>query len=89
MKSEHKAVATNKKAYHDYFVEETIEAGLELFGTEVKSVRQGKVNLNLRQKERASQSTAPCVGLWRLFHRIETYHSLAKPFYIHLCHIFL
>lgn len=45
MKSENKAVATNKKAYHDYFVEETVEAGLELFGTEVKSVRQGKVNL--------------------------------------------
>ena len=38
-------VAQNKKAYHDYFVIETYEAGLELFGTEVKSVRQGKVNL--------------------------------------------
>ena len=45
MKSEQKSVATNKKAYHDYFVEETVEAGLELFGTEVKSVRQGKINL--------------------------------------------
>ena len=45
MKSEQKSVATNKKAYHDYFVEETVEAGLELFGTEVKSLRQGKVNL--------------------------------------------
>ncbi len=38
-------VAQNKKAYHDYFVLETYEAGLELFGTEVKSIRQGKVNL--------------------------------------------
>ena len=38
-------VATNRKAYHDYFVLETYEAGLELYGTEVKSVRQGKVNL--------------------------------------------
>ncbi len=38
-------VATNRKAYHDYFVTETYEAGLELYGTEVKSVRQGKVNL--------------------------------------------
>lgn len=38
-------VATNKKAYHDYFVLETYEAGLELKGTEVKSLRQGKVNL--------------------------------------------
>ena len=38
-------VANNKKAYHDYFVLEEYEAGIELFGTEVKSVRQGKVNL--------------------------------------------
>ncbi|MCQ2475575.1 MAG: SsrA-binding protein SmpB [Clostridia bacterium] len=40
-----KFVAQNKKAYHDYFVIEKIEAGIELFGTEVKSIRQGKVNL--------------------------------------------
>ena len=38
-------VASNKKAYHDYFVLETYEAGIELKGTEVKSLRQGKVNL--------------------------------------------
>lgn len=38
-------VAQNKKAYHDYFVLETYEAGIELFGTEVKSIRGGKVNL--------------------------------------------
>lgn len=44
-KSEIKKVAQNKKAYHDYFVLETYEAGLELFGTEVKSIRDGKVNL--------------------------------------------
>ena len=37
-----KLVANNKKAYHDYFIEEKYEAGLELFGTEVKSIRQGK-----------------------------------------------
>ncbi len=37
--------ATNRKAYHDYFVEERFEAGIELFGTEVKSIRQGTVNL--------------------------------------------
>ena len=42
---EMKIVATNKKAYHDYFVEETYEAGVALVGTEVKSVRLGKVNL--------------------------------------------
>ena len=38
-------VAQNKKAYHDYFVEETYEAGIELFGTEVKSVRQSAVSI--------------------------------------------
>lgn len=40
-----KVLALNRKARHDYFVEETYEAGIELFGTEVKSLRQGKVNL--------------------------------------------
>ncbi|MCM1544572.1 MAG: SsrA-binding protein SmpB [Ruminococcus sp.] len=38
-------VSQNKKAYHDYFVLETYEAGIELFGTEVKSIRAGKLNL--------------------------------------------
>ena len=40
-----KTIAQNKKAYHDYFVEESMEAGIELTGTEVKSIRQGLVNL--------------------------------------------
>lgn len=40
-----KTVATNKKARFDYFIEETYEAGIELKGTEVKSIRMGKVNL--------------------------------------------
>ncbi|MBQ3155248.1 MAG: SsrA-binding protein SmpB [Clostridia bacterium] len=40
-----KIVAQNKKAYHEYFVDEKFEAGLELTGTEVKSVRKGAVNL--------------------------------------------
>ena len=44
-KNENRTVAQNKKAYHDYFVEETYEAGIELFGTEVKSIRAGTVNL--------------------------------------------
>ena len=44
-KTEQKTVAQNKKAYHDYFVLETYEAGIELFGTEIKSIRAGKVNL--------------------------------------------
>ncbi|MDO5041191.1 MAG: SsrA-binding protein SmpB [Peptoniphilus sp.] len=39
------ALATNRKARHDYFIESTIEAGIELKGTEVKSLRQGKANL--------------------------------------------
>jgi SsrA-binding protein len=41
-----KLICNNKKAYHDYFVEEKFEAGMVLFGTEVKSLRQGKANLN-------------------------------------------
>ncbi len=45
MPDEEKTVARNKKAYHDYFIEETYEAGLELYGTEVKSIREGRVNL--------------------------------------------
>lgn len=40
-----KLVAANKKAYHDYFVLEKYECGIQLFGTEVKSVRKGTVNL--------------------------------------------
>ena len=40
-----KIIAQNKKAYHDYFVDERYEAGIELFGTEVKSIRAGKVNV--------------------------------------------
>ncbi|NLZ37644.1 MAG: SsrA-binding protein SmpB [Clostridiales bacterium] len=40
-----KLIAQNKKAYHDYFIIDTYEAGIELFGTEVKSVRKGSVNL--------------------------------------------
>lgn len=40
-----KIIATNKKAYHDYFISEVFEAGLVLTGTEVKSIRAGKVNL--------------------------------------------
>jgi SsrA-binding protein len=40
-----KIIAKNSKAHHDYFVEESFEAGIELFGTEVKSIRQGNVNL--------------------------------------------
>ncbi len=44
-KSVGKVIAQNKKAYHEYFVEERYEAGIALFGTEVKSIRAGAVNL--------------------------------------------
>ena len=44
-KSGRKIVAQNKKARHDYFVEDSFEAGIELFGTEVKSIREGRINL--------------------------------------------
>ncbi len=40
-----KTIATNKKAYHDYFIEEQVEAGIELCGTEVKSLRRNGANL--------------------------------------------
>ena len=44
-KDGNRTIATNRKAYHEYFIEETYEAGIELCGTEVKSVRGGNVNL--------------------------------------------
>ncbi len=45
MQENFKTIATNKKAFHDYFVLEKLEAGIALCGTEVKSIRQGGVNL--------------------------------------------
>lgn len=44
-KTGNKIIAQNKKAWHEYFVDEKIEAGIALYGTEVKSVRKGAVNL--------------------------------------------
>ena len=44
-KTSSRVIAQNKKAWHDYFVDEKYEAGIALFGTEVKSIRQGAVNL--------------------------------------------
>lgn len=44
-KETQKLIANNKKAYHDYFIEETYEAGIALHGTEVKSMRQGKCSI--------------------------------------------
>ena len=45
MDKEIKVIAQNKKANHDYFIEETFEAGLVLTGTEIKSIRRGRINL--------------------------------------------
>lgn len=44
-KDNYKLIANNKKAYHDYFIDETFECGIELFGTEVKSIRMGKCSI--------------------------------------------
>lgn len=44
-KVDSKTITQNKKAYHNYFIIETIEAGIELVGTEVKSLRAGRINL--------------------------------------------
>ena len=44
-KESFKLVANNKKAYHDYFIDDKLEAGIELFGTEVKSIRMGKCSV--------------------------------------------
>lgn len=44
-KNDKKTVATNKKAYHDYFIEDTMEVGVALVGCEVKSIRDAQVNL--------------------------------------------
>ena len=44
-KTQRKILAQNRSAHHEFFIEEKYEAGIELFGTEVKSVRMGKVNL--------------------------------------------
>ena len=44
-KDSYKLIANNKKAYHDYFIDETFEAGITLVGTEVKSLRMGKCSI--------------------------------------------
>jgi len=45
VKSENRLISQNKKAYHEYFIEETFQAGISLSGTEVKSMRAGRCNL--------------------------------------------
>ncbi len=59
-----KQIAQNRKAFHDYFVLERYEAGIELFGTEVKSIRAGTVNLkdSFCTIKTASYSPADCTS---------------------------
>ena len=45
MKRSKESIATNRKAYHEYTIDETFEAGIELTGTEIKSLREGRANL--------------------------------------------
>ena len=45
MSEDNRTISRNKKAFHDYFVVESFEAGIELYGTEIKSIRGGNVNL--------------------------------------------
>lgn len=68
-----KLVANNKKAYHDYFIEEKYEAGIELFGTEVKSIRQGKCSIkeawiSIDKGEAFRVEFYSSSGLWREVH---------------------
>ncbi|MCS7052009.1 MAG: SsrA-binding protein, partial [Thermomicrobium sp.] len=44
-RGDEKVIAVNRKAYHDYFIEEELEAGIQLTGSEIKSIREGRVNL--------------------------------------------
>jgi SsrA-binding protein len=64
-----KTVASNRKAYHDYFIEDTFEAGIVLTGTEIKSVRAGQVNL------RDSYATIKNGELWLMNTHIATYRG--------------
>jgi len=68
-----KVVSTNRKAYHDYSIEDTIEAGLVLIGSEIKSVRAGQVNL------RDSYATIDDNGeVWMLGVHIATYDPASR-----------
>jgi SsrA-binding protein len=64
-----KTVATNRKVYHDYLIEDTFEVGIVLTGTEIKSVRAGQVNL------RDSYATIKQGELWLMNAHIATYRG--------------
>ena len=57
-----KLVANNKKAYHDYFIDDKFEAGIELFGTEVKSIRMGKWHAHQPLREGQYLQQGPAAG---------------------------
>jgi SsrA-binding protein len=71
-KSDEKTIATNRKAYHDYFVEETYEAGMVLTGSEIKSIRARRVNL------RDSYVQARNGELWLLNTHIAPYKQASR-----------
>lgn len=64
-----KVISVNRQAYHDYIVERTIEAGISLVGTEIKSIREGKVNL------RGSYAIARNGEIWLENAHIATYEQ--------------
>jgi SsrA-binding protein len=69
-----KVVTVNRKAYHDYFVEEEVEAGLQLTGTEIKSIREGRVNL------REAYARAERGEMWLLGMHISPYGQAGSYF---------
>jgi SsrA-binding protein len=69
---EHKVLASNRHAYHDYFIEETIEAGIALTGSEIKSVRAGQINL------KESYATIRNGEAWLLASHIAPYNPSSR-----------
>ncbi len=65
-----KLIANNKKAYHDYFIEETYEAGISLHGTEVKSLRMGKCSIK-ESFIRVENGEVYIYGKWRKHMTVE------------------
>ena len=64
MSEEYKAIATNRKAYHDYDIGETFEAGLVLMGSEVKSLRAGGCNIRDGFVERSWRRVVAAPGTY-------------------------
>ena len=75
-----KQVTSNKKAWHDYFVDEKYEAGIELVGTEVKSIRLGQINQPALPVPAAyrPQGCLLLVQGWRIIRRRHAYQPLRK-----------